>query len=191
VLASQIQQFLSFHDRDGFGTNLEGLRNFGEGGLNTPTPSVRHWFQVTLTNCNSAAGNVFAACAAWLMEWQVGRKTQSIQTSSMRLTWRHLPRSDTSDNYCSSAPLAASNCSCTYVKIVTAAVDQVMVRAPLHRVLVKYCDVSCNLLSPSSAAGKPTAGCITCVWRTDQQRMLLRPNLRSRCYITTWIRLCV
>jgi len=30
--------FNSFHNRVEFGTILEGLRNFGEGGFNTPTP---------------------------------------------------------------------------------------------------------------------------------------------------------
>ena len=36
--------FNSFHNRVGFGTILEGLRNFGEGGLPPPPipPSVRH-----------------------------------------------------------------------------------------------------------------------------------------------------
>ena len=42
VLNSAI--FNIFHNRVLFGTILEGLRNFGGGGLNTPTPSpsVRH-----------------------------------------------------------------------------------------------------------------------------------------------------
>jgi len=34
--------FNSFHNRVEFGTILEGLRNFGAGGLNPPPPSVRH-----------------------------------------------------------------------------------------------------------------------------------------------------
>jgi len=35
--------FNSFHNRVHFGTILEGLLNFGGGGLNTPTPpSVHH-----------------------------------------------------------------------------------------------------------------------------------------------------
>jgi hypothetical protein len=42
VLNSAI--FSSFHNRVQFGTILEGLQNFGEGGLNTPNPPlVRHW----------------------------------------------------------------------------------------------------------------------------------------------------
>ena len=41
VLNSAI--FNSFHNRVEFGTILEGLRNFGGGGLNSPKPpSVRH-----------------------------------------------------------------------------------------------------------------------------------------------------
>ena len=45
VLASQIQQFLTvFTNWVEFGMILEGLRNFGGGGLNNPNPpSVRHW----------------------------------------------------------------------------------------------------------------------------------------------------
>ena len=38
MLASKIQEFLSFHNRVEFGKILEGLRNFGGGGLNTPNP---------------------------------------------------------------------------------------------------------------------------------------------------------
>jgi len=37
--------FNSFQNRVEFGTILEGLRNFGQVGLNTPTPpSVGHWY---------------------------------------------------------------------------------------------------------------------------------------------------
>ena len=37
--------FNSFHNRVEFGTILEGLRNFGEGGVWTPqTPLLRHWY---------------------------------------------------------------------------------------------------------------------------------------------------
>ena len=38
--------FNNFQNRVEFGTILEGLWNFGQGGLNTPTPppSVRHWY---------------------------------------------------------------------------------------------------------------------------------------------------
>jgi len=43
VLNSAI--FDSFHNRVEFGTILEGLRSFGEGGLN---PSVHHWMQYSL-----------------------------------------------------------------------------------------------------------------------------------------------
>ena len=35
--------FNSFHNRVELGTILEGIRNFEEGGLNPPPPSVRHW----------------------------------------------------------------------------------------------------------------------------------------------------
>ena len=48
VLNSAI--FNSFHNRVEFGTILEGLRNFGDGGggLNPQTPtSVRHWLSPT------------------------------------------------------------------------------------------------------------------------------------------------
>jgi len=40
--------FKCFHNRVGFGTILEGLRNFGGGDLNPPQnpPSVRHWKKV-------------------------------------------------------------------------------------------------------------------------------------------------
>jgi len=43
---SKFSNFNSFHNRVEFGTILEGLRNLGGGGLNTPNPppSVRHWF---------------------------------------------------------------------------------------------------------------------------------------------------
>ena len=34
--------FNTFHNRVEFGTILEGLRNFGGGGVKHPTPSVRH-----------------------------------------------------------------------------------------------------------------------------------------------------
>jgi len=45
VLNSAI--FNSFHNRIEFGTILEGLRNFGGGGLNPPKPpSIRHWHYV-------------------------------------------------------------------------------------------------------------------------------------------------
>ena len=40
VLNSAI--FNSFHNRVEFGTILEGIRNFGEGGFEHPPPSVRH-----------------------------------------------------------------------------------------------------------------------------------------------------
>jgi len=39
--------FNSFHNRGEFGTILEGLRNFGGGGVEHPKlphPSVRHWY---------------------------------------------------------------------------------------------------------------------------------------------------
>jgi len=38
--------FNSFHNQVEFGAILEGLRNFGGGGLKPPNPpSVRHWHQ--------------------------------------------------------------------------------------------------------------------------------------------------
>ena len=42
MLASETQQFLSFHNRVEFGTILVGLRNFGGGGIlnTTPPPPV-------------------------------------------------------------------------------------------------------------------------------------------------------
>jgi len=43
--------FNSFHNRVEFSTILEGLRNFGGGGVYFPKlPSVRHWLHLPLTS---------------------------------------------------------------------------------------------------------------------------------------------
>jgi len=59
VLNSAI--FNSFHNRVEFYTILEGLRNFGRGGLNTPNPpppSVRHWSGThTMSYCEKNLAN--------------------------------------------------------------------------------------------------------------------------------------
>jgi len=38
--------FNSFHNRVEFGTILEGLRNFGEGGLNPSPAPAHHWTEL-------------------------------------------------------------------------------------------------------------------------------------------------
>jgi len=80
--------FNSFHNRVEFGTILEGLRNFGGGGFNPPTPpptSVRHWW----FSCYVSVAHKFKSAFWHMMEMVtlLKRSNLSVHVTFMFVLW--------------------------------------------------------------------------------------------------------